>query len=292
MTIGTLYIVATPIGNLEDISLRAVRVLKEVDVIACEDTRHTRVLLNRHGIDAPLVSYHEHNEATRATELLRALQSGQSVALVSDAGTPVLSDPGFTLVRRAIAAEIPVIAIPGPSAITAALSVAGLPTDRFVFVGFLPRKTAERRRVLLELAPLPWTLVMFEAPHRIAAALRDLHAVLGDRTIVLVREITKKFEEVIRGTASDVLARIQQTPPRGELTLVVEGAQTATPATDAPNHSLRSRSGQEPAAQLRSLLSSGMPSKDAVREVARAHRLPRRTVYQMAVRIKEDLESS
>lgn len=280
MSSGTLYVVATPIGNLEDISLRAVRVLKEVDVIACEDTRHTRVLLNRHGIDAPLVSYHEHNEATRATELLRALQLGQSVALVSDAGTPVLSDPGFTLVRRAIAAEIPVIAIPGPSAITAALSVAGLPTDRFVFVGFLPRKTAERRRALLELAPLPWTLVMFEAPHRIAAALRDLHAVLGDRPVVLARELTKKFEEVIRGTASDVLARIQQTPPRGELTLVVEGTRTVTPPAG------------EPAAQLRALMSSGVPSKDAVREVARAHRLPRRTVYQMAVRIKEDLESS
>ncbi len=287
MTSGTLYVIATPIGNLEDISFRAVRVLKEVDVIACEDTRHTRVLLNRHSITTPLVSYHEHNEATRAGKLVHDLQLGRSVALVSDAGTPVLSDPGFALVRRAVAAGITVLPVPGPSAITAALSVAGLPTDRFLFVGFLPRKTAERRRALEEFAPLPWTLVLFEAPHRIAATLRDLYAVLGNRPVAVVRELTKKFEEVIRGTVSDVLARIQQAPPRGELTVVVEGA---------PNHSLRLGSGQAqtatPAAQLRSLMSSGVPSREAVREVARVHRLPRRTVYQMAVRIKEDLESS
>lgn len=292
MSAGTLYVVATPIGNLEDISFRAVRVLKEVDVIACEDTRHTRVLLSRYGIAAPLISYHEHNEETRAAELLRRLQAGSSVALIADAGTPMLSDPGFTLVRRAIAAEIPVVPVPGPSAITAALSVAGLPTDRFVFVGFLPRKAAERRRALEELAALPWTLVFFEAPHRFAPMLRDLQTVLGDRSLVVVRELTKKFEEVIRGAASDVLMRVQQSPPRGELTLVVAGA---------PNHSLRLGSGQaqaaapapgDPAARLRVLLSSGVPSKTAVREVAQAHRLPRRTVYQMALRIKGDLESS
>jgi len=225
MTTGTLYVVATPIGNLEDLSIRAARILREVDVIACEDTRHTRLLLQRYGITTPMVSYHEHNEPARAQELLRRLETGESAALVSDAGTPVLSDPGFSLVRQAIAGGIPVVPLPGPSAITAALSVAGLPTDRFVFLGFLPRKAGERRRALEEVASIPWTLVLFETPHRIAHALRDLHTILGDRQVAVMRELTKKFEEVVRGTVSQVADRMQQTPPRGELTLVVAGAE-------------------------------------------------------------------
>ncbi len=274
MSSGTLYVVATPIGNLDDLGFRAVRVFKEVDLIACEDTRHTRLLLQRHGIATPLISYHEHNEAERAPELLRRLQAGASIALVSDAGTPVLSDPGYTLVRQAITAAIPVVPIPGPSAITAALSVAGLPTDRFAFLGFLPRRGGERRRALEAVATVPWTLVLFEAPHRIAAMLRDLHATLGDRQIAVVRELTKKFEEILRGTAAEVLEHLQRIPPRGELTVIVAGV---TAAPQAPG---------DPAARLRALLSSGTPAKEAVRQVARSHGLPRRTVYEIALQVQ------
>src|SRR5256712_12157980 len=171
---GTLYVVATPIGNLEDLSVRAARILGEVDVIACEDTRHTRLLLQRYGITTPLVSYHEHNEPARAQELLRRLEAGESAALVSDAGTPVLSDPGFALVRQAIAGGSPVVPLPGPSAITAARSVAGLPTHPVAFLAGLPRKAGERRRALEEGASIPWTLGGFETPHRIGQALRGL----------------------------------------------------------------------------------------------------------------------
>jgi len=286
---GTLYVVATPIGNLEDLSVRAGRVLNEVDVIACEDTRHTRLLLQRHGIARPLVSYHEHNEQTRAPELLRRLVAGESVALVSDAGTPVLSDPGFTLVQQAIAAGVPVVAVPGPSAITAALSVAGLPTDRFLFLGFLPRKAGERRRALAEVATIPWTLVLFEAPHRMAQTLRDLHATLGDRQIVVVRELTKKFEEIIRGTVSQVTDRLQQTPWRGELTLVVAGAEAIRgPHKFAPVNlwGQGATPPGDPAAHLRALLSSGILVKEAIREVAQMHRLRRRVVYEMALQLR------
>ena len=279
MATGTLYVVATPIGNLEDVSARALRILREVHVIACEDTRHTRLLLQRYGIATPQVSYHEHNEQTRAQELLRRLQEGASVALVSDAGTPVLSDPGFTLVRQAVAAGVPVVPVPGASAITAALSVAGLPTDRFVFLGFLPRKAGERRRALLDIARIPWTLVMFEAPHRVVHTLRDLRAVLGDRQVAVMRELTKKFEETVRGALSEVTDRMAQAPPRGELTLVVAGAQPvrgeASGRQEIPP--------DDPAAHLRGLLRSGVPVKDAVRQVAQAHRLPRRAVYEMAL---------
>ena len=279
MATGTLYVVATPIGNLEDVSARALRILREVHVIACEDTRHTRLLLQRYGITTPQVSYHEHNEQTRAQELLRRLQEGTSVALVSDAGTPVLSDPGFTLVRQAVAAGVPVVPVPGASAITAALSVAGLPTDRFVFLGFLPRKAGERRRALVDIARIPWTLVMFEAPHRVVRTLRDLGGVLGDRQVAVMRELTKKFEEIVRGTVSEVADRMAQPPPRGELTLVVAGAQPVR----GEGSGRAKIPPDDPAAYLRGLLRSGVPVKDAVRQVAQAHRLPRRTVYEMAL---------
>ncbi|MDQ7820553.1 MAG: 16S rRNA (cytidine(1402)-2'-O)-methyltransferase [Armatimonadota bacterium] len=269
MGTGTLYVVATPIGNLNDITLRALEVLRSVDVIACEDTRHTRVLLDRHGIRTPLVSYHEHNEDRRAPELLARLKAGQSVALVSDAGTPVLSDPGFVLVRRAVEEGIPVVPVPGPSAITAALSVAGLPPDRFAFVGFLPRRRAQRRRLLQEVAALPWTLVAFEAPHRIQEALEDVVAVLGDRPVALVREMTKTFEQVIRGRASEVLAAVRERPPRGELTLVVGGA----PPAAAPGA----------AEAVRALLQAGRSVREAAQEVARTCGLSRREAYRLAL---------
>lgn len=269
---GTLYVVATPIGNLEDFTFRAVRMLKEVDLIACEDTRHTRHLLTRYGISTPLMSYHEHNEQRRVPELLKQLQSGKSVALVSDAGTPVLSDPGYALIQAAVDAGMPVVPIPGPSAITVALSVAALPTDRFLFLGFLPRKTGERRRALQEVAGLPYTLVLFEAPHRLERTLLDVQAVLGNRHIVMMRELTKKFEEIVRGTVSDVLDHIGMAPPRGEITLAIEGAAAMPPASD-------------PAAELKALLARGIPAKEAVREVVQRHHMPKRAAYQLALQI-------
>jgi 16S rRNA (cytidine1402-2'-O)-methyltransferase len=273
---GALFVVATPIGNLEDLSFRAVRVLREVKVIACEDTRHTRLLLQRHAIVTPLVSYHEHNERSRAPELVRRLRAGESVALVSDAGTPLLSDPGYTLIREAISSGVPVVPIPGPSAITAALSVAGLPTDRFVFLGFLPRKSAERRRVLEAVQGIPWTLVLFEAPTRVEATLTELQAILGDRPIALMRELTKRFEEVLRGTPREVLAQAQGRRLRGEVTVVVGGASPA--ATSAG----------DPQKELKALLAAGTPPTEAVRLVAQAHGIPRRAVYDLAVRLKTE----
>src|SRR5713226_2716217 len=269
---GIFFVVATPIGKLEAMSFRAVRVLGEVKVIACEDTRHTRLLLQRYAIATPLVSYHEHNERVRTPELVRRLQAGESVALVSDAGTPLLSDPGYTLIRQAIASGVPVVPVPGPSAITAALSVAGLPTERFVFLGFLPRKSAERRKVLKALQAIPWTLVFFEAPTRVEATLKDLQAILGERPIALMRELTKRFEEVLRGTPREILAQAQGRRLRGEVTLVVGGGNSPA-ATSAG----------DPQEELKTLLAAGTPPTEAVRQVAKAHGLPRRAVYDLAV---------
>ncbi len=274
---GTLFVVATPIGNLEDLSFRAVRVLGEVKVIACEDTRHTRLLLQRYAIATPLVSYHEHNERSRTPELVRRLQAGESIALVSDAGTPLVSDPGFTLVRQAIASGVPVVPVPGSSAITAALSVAGLPTDRFVFLGFLPRKSAERRRVLHAVQAIPWTLVLFEAPTRVEATLKDLQAILGERPIALMRELTKRFEEVLRGASREVLAQAQGRRLRGEVTVVVGGG--SSPAATSAG---------DPREELKALLAAGTPPTEAVRKVAKAHGLPRRAVYDLAVRLRAE----
>jgi 16S rRNA (cytidine1402-2'-O)-methyltransferase len=267
---GTLYVVATPIGHLDDITLRALEVLRTVDIIACEDTRHTRILLQHHGLRRPLVSYHEHNEHRRAPELLAHLRAGRSVALVSDAGTPVLSDPGFVLVRRAVEEGIPVVPVPGPSAITAALSVAGLPPQPFVFVGFLPRRRSQRRRLLREVAALPWTIVAFEAPHRIQQALDDVVEVLGDRPVALLRELTKAFEQVTRGQASAVLRAVRESPPRGELTLVIGGALPAEPAAGA-------------AEAVRTLLRAGRSVREAAQAVARSYGISRREAYRLAL---------
>lgn len=269
-TAGTLYLVATPIGNLEDLTHRARRVLAEVDVIACEDTRHTRHLLAHYGITTSLVSYHEHNEARRTAELLRRLRGGENVALVSDAGTPAVSDPGYTLIREAGAAGLPVVSIPGPSAVIAALTVSGLPPDRFVFVGFLPRKSGERRRALEEIATVPWTLVMFEAPHRITAVLHDVREVFGDRRIALARELTKKFEDVFRGTVSEALEHVRVHPPRGEFTIVLEGAveERKEGKADAP-------------ARMRALLAGGTAPTAAVADLMRTAGLSRREAYRL-----------
>lgn len=234
---GTLYLVATPIGNLEDVTHRALRVLGEVDVVAAEDTRHTRRLLDHYGIRARLVSLFEHNERARVPELVERLREGGSVAVVTDAGSPGIADPGYPLVREAVAAGVRVESLPGPSAVIAALQVSGLPTDAFTFVGFLPPKSAARRRRFEQLSERTETVVAYESPHRIDACLEDLEAVWGERPIALARELTKQFEEVLRGTAAEVRAALTADKRRGEMVLVLGGRTRA----------LRDRSGSRAA---------------------------------------------
>jgi len=272
-----LYLVATPIGNLEDVTLRALRVLREVDLIAAEDTRTARKLLSHHGIGARLLSYNEHNKQARIPRILAALSRGP-VALISEAGMPGVSDPGQELVAAAAAAGFPVVPIPGPSAVTAALAVFGLPARQFTYVGFLPRRAGERRRLLASLAAAPRTVVAFESPHRLRRTLSDLLAVWGDRRLAVCRELTKAFEEVFRGRISDALERFQE--PRGEFTLVIEGASTDVGATF---RSPASRAAELDAAQddLARRKASGQPAKRAVAEVAQGYGLPRREVYRL-----------
>lgn len=224
-TRGVLYIVSTPIGNLEDITLRALKVLKDVDLIAAEDTRRTRKLLSRFDIHTPSVSYFEHNELKRLDKFLSHVERGKDIALVSDAGTPGISDPAYRLIQEAIQREIPVIPIPGPSAAIAALSIAGLPTDSFAFVGFLPKKGGKRRKLLEKLADSMWTSILYESPHRLMETLEDLLVACGDRQIAVTRELTKAFEEVIRGTISDVIDILKGKRIKGEITLVLGGKE-------------------------------------------------------------------
>ena len=221
---GILYIVATPIGNLEDITLRALRVLKEVAVVAAEDTRHTQILLSHYDIHTPLTSYHEHNEKTKSQELVTRLARGQNVALVSDAGTPAISDPGFRLVVRAIRAGVRIIPVPGASALTAVLSASGLPTDRFVFEGFLPARKTQRRERLQTLRDETRTLIFFEAPHRLKDTLGDIRELLGNREAVLAREVSKIHEEFLRGPASELVRALGSDAIRGEVTLIISGS--------------------------------------------------------------------
>ena len=229
---GTLYLVGTPIGNVEDLSPRAQRILGAVDLIAAEDTRHTQGLLARFAIRRPLVSYHDHNKEGRTPELIGKLGEGISVAIVSDAGSPGISDPAFTLVRAAVEAGIDVVPIPGPSSALCALEVSGLPTDRFAFEGFLPRRAMRRRRRIEELRADPRTLIFFESPHRLKEVLRDLAETLGERPASLSRELTKKFEETRRGTLRSLLEWVEAEPPRGEFVLVVGGARDDSEAGD------------------------------------------------------------
>jgi len=218
---GKLYLVGTPIGNLEDITFRALRTLREVDVIACEDTRHTQRLLNHYEIKTPTVSYHEQNEMTRAPELVIQLEQGSHIALISDAGMPVISDPGYRLVNLAIRHNISVVPVPGASAFVAALAAAGLPVDKFRFFGFLPRRKLARRKALEELKGVTKTLVFYEAPHRTLDMLEDIHQILGDPPVVVAREVTKIHEEFLRGSAAEVLAQMKKRPVRGEITVLV-----------------------------------------------------------------------
>ncbi len=223
LTKGTLYIVSTPIGNLEDISLRALRILKEVDLIAAEDTRHTGLLLKHFGVQTPLTSYFQGNELKKKEFILSKLKQGHPVALVSDAGTPGISDPGFRLIQDAIANQISIVPIPGPSAAIAALSVSGLPTDAFLFRGFFPHKSKKKRDLLNELRDVRETLVFYESPHRISETLKDIFDMLGDREMVLTRELTKVYEEILRGKVSEVQTQIGERQLKGEITLIVSG---------------------------------------------------------------------
>jgi 16S rRNA (cytidine1402-2'-O)-methyltransferase len=270
---GTLYVVGTPIGNLEDISLRALRILKGVALIAAEDTRQTRKLLTRYEIATPLTSYYEHNKLAKLDYILTALEE-KDVALVSEAGMPGISDPGYELIKAAIARGIPVVPVPGPSALVTALSISGLPTDSFVYLGFLPRRQGERRRLLTSLAGEKRTLVAFEAPHRLRKSLADLTHVLGDRQIVLARELTKIHEEVWRGSLSQALEHFEQNPPRGEFTLVIAGVGGEAQAM-WDEEQVRSA--------LAELLGEGLDRKEAIKKVAKAAHWPRRQVYKIAV---------
>ena len=220
---GTLYLVATPIGNLEDITHRALRILSEASLVAAEDTRHTRRLLEHYGVQVPVVSLFEHNERARIPGLMRKLEEGQSIAVVTDAGSPGIADPGYPLVRAAVEAGLRVESIPGPSAVIAALQVSGLATDAFTFIGFLPPKSGARKRKLEEWSERRETVVAFESPHRIDACLEDLEAVWGERRIALARELTKAFEQVLRGTAHEVRGALTDTTRRGEMVLVLSG---------------------------------------------------------------------
>jgi 16S rRNA (cytidine1402-2'-O)-methyltransferase len=262
--------VSTPIGNLEDITLRAVRVLKEVSLIACEDTRHTRKLLDHLGITTPCTSYHEHNETSKTEELLATLQGGSDVALVSDAGTPLISDPGYRIVTAAVEAGIPVVPIPGPSAILGALSASGLPTDSFHFGGFLPPKSTQRRKVLEELRAESATLVFYEAPHRILDALEDVEAVLGSRPVVVAREITKLHEEFLRGTVGEVREQLAGRPAvKGEMTLLI-GKATEVLTSDQPLEEA-----------VRELELQGVSRMEAIKQVAKARGMGKRDVYRL-----------
>lgn len=267
---GRLYVVSTPIGNLEDMTYRAVRILKEVDWIACEDTRTTGHLLHHYGIPTRTISYHEHNELARAPELFARLQSGENGALVSDAGTPLLSDPGYRIVRGAVDAGIRVEALPGASAVLAALVVAGLPTDQFHFGGFLPAKQGQRKRLLESLADEPATLIFYEAPHRITETLADIDAVMGGREVVAARELTKLHEEVLRGTAAEIRASLAaRDSVRGEFVVLISKA-TEPDATDTPI---------EEAVEL--MVSTGIPRMDAIKTLARERGLSKRDVYKL-----------
>jgi 16S rRNA (cytidine1402-2'-O)-methyltransferase len=229
---GTLYVVATPIGNLEDLSLRALRVLKEVEVVACEDTRRTRALLSHYDIHKPTVSYYEHNKVVRGPQIVRQLLEGASIALVTDAGTPGISDPGFRLVREARAAGVPVVPVPGPAAVVTALSAAGVPADRFFFDGFLPVKPGKRLNRLRALKELETTIVLYESPHRIVATLQAIADVFGDVEMVVARELTKQFEEIVSALPAAHLERLGRREARGEFTVVIPRSRGVLEADD------------------------------------------------------------
>jgi 16S rRNA (cytidine1402-2'-O)-methyltransferase len=270
---GLLYLVATPIGNLEDITYRAVRVLREADLIACEDTRHTRTLLDHYDIRTPTISYHEHNEMERAAELAERLRAGAAIALVSDAGMPLVSDPGYRLVRAAIENGIPVQPVPGASAALAALAGSGLPTETFRFCGFLPHKPGQRAKTLESLAEEHATLIFYEAPHRILEALEAIEKALGPRPVVVARELTKIHEEFLRGTAAQIRAQLaERDAVKGEMTVLVGRASAPAP-DDTPVDEA-----------VDALMRAGTPRMDAIKQVARRRGMSKREVYEKLLR--------
>jgi 16S rRNA (cytidine1402-2'-O)-methyltransferase len=269
---GCLYLVATPIGNLEDITLRALRVLKEADLIACEDTRQTQKLLQHYAIHKELVSYHAHNELTRAPELVIQLEEGAQVALVSDAGTPVVSDPGHRLVAQCLRHHIPVVPVPGPSAFVAALAASGLPAEEFLFVGFLPSRAGARRKKLDALKSEPRALVLYEAPHRLAETLSDAAEILGSRHAVVAREVTKIHEEFLRGSLAELRDAARQRPPRGEITLLIG------PATEEELPAVSVVSLKQRVEQLEA--EAGLDRKAALKQAARERGLAKREAYK------------
>jgi 16S rRNA (cytidine1402-2'-O)-methyltransferase len=272
-----LYLVGTPIGNLEDITLRAVRILKEADQIACEDTRHTQKLLTHYDIHKPLVSYHEHNELTRAPELVMAMEQGAKIALVSDAGMPLVSDPGHRLVTLCLRHKIPVVPIPGPSALLASLSASGMPTEEFLFVGFLPARSGERRRALERLRIEERTIILYEAPHRVEECVADVLEILGDRPACLAREVTKVHEEFVRGKLSEIRSAIEERPPRGEITLILG-------PSDAAERHAQADSSQSLAARVEELMHQAkLDRKEALKLAAKERGLTRRAAYNEIV---------
>jgi 16S rRNA (cytidine1402-2'-O)-methyltransferase len=278
LLVSILYLVSTPIGNLEDISARALRILQEVDLIAAEDTRHTGKLLKHFAISTPQTSYFEHNKLQKLDRILTALEHGP-VALVSDAGTPAINDPGYDLVRAVLAAGHTVSPIPGPSAPLAALVASGLPTDRFLYLGYLPRKTGDRQRVTEGVATLPYTLIFLETPHRLGAALSDLFVVFGDREIAVARELTKLHEEIFRGPISAAAAHFEQNSPKGEITLVVAGALSKSEQWTA----------EEVQTALQAGLSRGESPSQIAKDLAAQSGWKRRKLYQILLEIQENI---
>ena len=275
---GTLYVVATPIGNLEDITYRAVRILSEVDLVAAEDTRHSRKLFTHFGLQKQLVSYHDHNEQQRQEELINRLRTGENIALISDAGTPCIADPGYRLIASCHAVGITVVPIPGPSALITALSAAGVSTDRFAFEGYLPQRAKARTDLLRQLNGEQRTLVFYETPHRLAATLADLADILGaQRPLVVARELTKLYEEFFRGTAAEAVTRFEQDPARGELVLIIP------PSTQGPQMNMRDA--------LRKLLNEGdLSRREAVKLVAKEYGLPSGDVYRESLSLTKEEE--
>lgn len=274
--LGTLYVVATPIGNLEDVTLRALRILKEVDLIAAEDTRHTKKLLTHYGVTTPLTSYYDQIEANKAPVLITQLQAGKTIALVSDAGTPGIADPGYRLVKGAAEAGIPVIPIPGPSTVTALLSASGLPTDRFVFEGFLPAKPAQRRKTLQRLKQEERTLIFFESPHRLIDTLQDIADIFGARPLVIGRELTKMHEEILRGFAPELCTQLQTRDIKGEVALLVGGAMEAAATSGQPLL----------AEEIHYLRSQGLTLKEIAHALGERHGISKRDVYALGVQLQ------
>ncbi len=274
---GGLFIVGTPIGNMEDITLRALRILKEVDLIAAEDTRQIRKILNKYSIKNRTISYHEHNEDYKSQKIVNELLSGKDVALVSDAGMPGISDPGYRLVNLAFKQGIEVISVPGPSAIVASLSVSGLPTDSFFFAGFLPTKKGERIKKLQEYKEYSFTLVLYEAPHRIVKSLQDILEILGNRKVVIARELTKMHEEVLRGSADEVISLLKARQIKGEITLLVEGKKKEKPG-NISDIELKDK--------IEELKRKGFSEKEAMKKVARQLNVSKSEVYRELLRIK------